>query len=97
LPGVKGAKKLRRSNVGYEYEVYVTVTLETEKRCNNDCVHLSITLLQAPKVSYIHPELSPPDRFSATCTLFKQPLTWDKRYKTNGYRRCKECSDSDDR
>ena len=56
----------------------VVVCVEaTDRHCENYCDYIDITHRLT--------------RYVATCTLFKEKLEWDKRKKTNGYKRLSSC------
>jgi len=53
--------------------------------CSNDCPHM---LNQRARVFV---DGVPYEKWLTTCTAFDAPLTWDNKYKGNGYRRHPEC------
>lgn len=63
----------------------ITVTLESTLminnagHCSNDCQHIQML----HDIGF--------QKFRAQCDLFDEIVTWDNRYKYNGYQRCPQC------
>jgi hypothetical protein len=65
--------------------LYIDVEINGWKHCDNSCPFMDNTMDTA-------------GTWTARCTLFDgTPLTWDKRRKSNGYKRCRECRASEKR
>lgn len=59
-----------------------TICIETHERCNNGCEHLVIARSDGPNFTTV---------YRGTCSLFQAPVRWDKRFRSNGYKRCMSC------
>jgi hypothetical protein len=67
--------------MSYVETVVTQVFVESSTRCNNACDYIFIAALPKDPKCYS----------SATCKLYGEDLVWDKRYNSNGYKRCKQC------
>lgn len=69
--------------MGYPARVETRAYVESTQRCNNACAYIRILITTIDKDLNCYGV--------AKCLLYNRDLTWDRRYTSNGYRRCKEC------
>lgn len=73
--------------------VLVEIATSGETHCNNNCAYMFNYRSDSPEMQ-AHPsrEKNPLDKvWVAYCKLFDEAITWDKKCKWNGYRRCEKC------
>jgi hypothetical protein len=76
--------------MGYIATVVTGVYLASKQRCSNTCFYLHVVCSTSAA------EARDGKAYGvAKCHLFDTDLHWDKRYKTNGYKRCKACKEGE--
>jgi hypothetical protein len=69
-------------------ELCESALIESSRHCNNECPHIRFPGKSTPE------DMTSQD-VKAFCHIFEKDLSWDRKKKYNGYKRCKECRESE--